>query len=95
MQTTALWLKNNNYDKEQAFCFSILKAEAKKLNVHLFQNRTVFEILWGYIDPLLEFIIQGSSFCPGPSGLTAFVQLQVRTLRTGLLFGVDKRGGNV
>lgn len=80
MQATALWVKNTNFAEEQPFCFAGLMLNVEQLNITLFQNRTVFEILWGYTDPLLTLVMEASSDCPTPDGLTDFVQLQVRKI---------------
>ena len=75
----ALWLRNTNYKKEHRICFLGLDVEAHALKVKLFQRKSVFDILWGYTDPFLEFLIKASKLlgCPGQEGMTAFVQLQV------------------
>jgi len=75
----ALWLKSTNYRKEHRFCFLGLDVEARILEVKLFQEKSVFDILWGYNDPFLEFLIKASKTfnCPGQEGMTSFVQLQV------------------
>lgn len=90
MQATVLWVKNTNFAEEQPFCFAGLMVNVEQLNITLFHNRTVFEILWGYTDPLLELIMEASSQadCPAPDGLTDFVQLQVRKI-----VGVHLSGG--
>ncbi|KAJ7392990.1 CD36 [Desmophyllum pertusum] len=82
--TMALWLKNTNYKMKHGFCFFGLEVEANRLKVKLFQNRTVFDILWGYTDPFLEFIISASKLCPGRDGLSAFVQLQYNNTYFGI-----------
>lgn len=78
----ALWLRNTNYNKEHRACFLGLEVEASVLKVKLFQRKSVFDILWGYTDPFLEFLVKASKYpppfnCPGREGMTAFVQLQV------------------
>ena len=79
LQTVALWLRNTNYRKEHLLCFLGLDVESHKLQVKLFQKKSVFDILWGYTDPFLEFLITASKIlkCPGQEGMTSFVQLQV------------------
>ena len=74
----ALWLKNTNYRKEHGLCLLGLDIEAYVYKVKLFQKRTVFELLWGYTDPFLEFLKNPPLGCPGQKGLSSFVQLQVR-----------------
>ena len=74
----ALWLKNTNYRKEHGWCLLGLDIEAYIYKVKLFQERTVFELLWGYTDPFLEFLKNPPLDCPGQKGLSSFVQLQVR-----------------
>ena len=74
----ALWLKNTNYRKEHGWCLLGLDIEAYIYKVKLFQKRTVFELLWGYTDPFLEFLKNPPLDCPGQKGLSSFVQLQVR-----------------
>ena len=74
----ALWLKNTNYRKEHGLCLLGLDIEAYIYKVELFQKRTVFELLWGYTDPFLEFLKKPPLGCPGQKGLSSFVQLQVR-----------------
>ena len=78
-QTVALWLRNTNYEENHRLCFLGLKVEAYAKKVKLFQRKSVFEILWGYTDPFLEFLITASKDlnCPGQEGMTSFVQLQV------------------
>lgn len=73
----ALWLKNTNYRKEHGWCLLGLDIEAYVYKVKLFQKRTVFELLWGYTDPFLEFLKNPPLDCPGQKGLSSFVQLQV------------------
>lgn len=73
----ALWLKNTNYRKEHGLCLLGLDVEAYVQKVKLFQKRTVFELLWGYTDPFLEFLKNPPPGCPGQKGLSSFVQLQV------------------
>ena len=62
--------------------------EAELYKVKLFQRKTVYDILWGYKDPFLEFLVKATQgihipiidknlTCPGQDGLTDFVQLQV------------------
>lgn len=75
----ALWLKNTNYRKEHGWCLLGLDIEAYIYKVKLFQKRTVFELLWGYTDPFLEFLKNPLFDCPGQKGLSSFVQLQVRS----------------
>lgn len=74
----ALWLNNTNYRKEHGWCLLGLDIEAYIYKVKLFQKRTVFELLWGYTDPFLEFLKNPPLDCPGQKGLSSFVQLQVR-----------------
>lgn len=74
----ALWLKNTNYRKEHGWCLLGLDIEAYVYKVKLFQKKTVFELLWGYNDPFLEFLKNPLLDCPGQKGLSSFVQLQVR-----------------
>lgn len=74
----ALWLNNTNYRKEHGWCLLGLDIEAYIYKVKLFQERTVFELLWGYTDPFLEFLKNPPLDCPGQKGLSSFVQLQVR-----------------
>lgn len=87
-QTLALWVRNNNYDKKHEFCFFGMLIEAELYKVKLFQRKTVYDILWGYKDPFLEFLVKATQgihipiidkniTCPGQDGLTDFVQLQV------------------
>ena len=87
-QTLALWVRNNNYDKKHGFCFLGMLIEAEVYKVKLFQRKTVYDILWGYKDPFLEFLVHASQgihipyidiniTCPGQDGLTDFIQLQV------------------
>ena len=86
-QTLALWVRNNNYDKKHEFCFLGMLIEAELYKVKLFQRKTVYDILWGYKDPFLEFLVKatqgihipliGNITCPGQDGLTDIVQLQV------------------
>lgn len=56
---------------------------ADAYQVRLFQSKSVYELLWGYTDPLLDMIVtvQGDA-CPRNSskGVSSFVQLQVRSL---------------
>lgn len=75
----ALWLRNTNYKENHGICFLGLKLEAFVKKVKLFQRKSVFDILWGYTDPFLEFLITASKDlnCPGQEGMTSFVQLQV------------------
>lgn len=56
----ALWLRNADYKKEHRICFLGLDVEAHALKVKLFQRKSVFDILWGYTDPFLEFLIKAS-----------------------------------
>ena len=87
-QTLALWVRNNNYDKKHEFCFLGMLIEAELYKVKLFQRKTVYDILWGYKDPFLEFLVKATQgihipiidkniTCPGQDGLTDIVQLQV------------------
>lgn len=86
-QTLALWVRNNNYDKKHKLCFFGMQFEAGVYKVKLFQRKTVYDILWGYKDPFLEFLVKatqgihipiiGNITCPGQDGLTDIVQLQV------------------
>ena len=83
-QTVALWLRNTNYNKKHPLCFLGLEVEANAQKVKLFQRKSVYDILWGYTDPFLEFLIKASKSpppfnCPGREGMTDFVQLQVST----------------
>ena len=83
-QTVALWLRDTNYNKKHPLCFMGLEVEANGQKVKLFQRKSVYEILWGYRDPFLEFLIKASKSpppfnCPGREGMTDFVQLQVST----------------
>ena len=85
-QTVALWLRNVNYKEEHRLCFLGLEAEAFKQDLQLFQRKSVYDILWGYTDPFLKFLIKASKFpppfnCPGREGMTDFVQLQVSIRR--------------
>ena len=75
----ALWLRNTNYNTNHRLCFLGVKVEASILKVKLFQRKSVFDILWGYTDPFLEFLIKASETlnCPGQEGMKSFVQLQV------------------
>lgn len=75
----ALWLRNTNYKENHGRCYLGLKLEAFVKKVKLFQRKSVFDILWGYTDPFLEFLITASKDlnCPGQEGMTSFVQLQV------------------
>ncbi|KAM7439967.1 the CD36 [Porites harrisoni] len=82
--TVALWLKNTNYRKEHGWCLLGLDIEAYIYKVKLFQERTVFELLWGYTDPFLEFLKNPLLDCPGQKGLSSFVQLQYNNTYYGI-----------
>ena len=74
----ALWLKNTDYRKHHGLCLLGLQVEALvNHTVHLFQRKTIHDILWGYTDPFLEFLKNPPFGCPGQEGLSSFVQLQV------------------
>lgn len=82
-QTVALWLRNTNYSEKERSCFTDIQKVANYTKVKLFQRKSVFEMLWGYTDPFLEFVILGMEQfqCPGPDGgITDFVQMQVRQI---------------
>ena len=56
---------------------------ADAYQVRLFQSKSVYDLLWGYTDPLLNTIVNvQSDACPRNSskGVSSFVQLQVRSL---------------
>ena len=56
---------------------------ADAYQVRLFQSKSVYDLLWGYTDPLLNTIVNvQSDICPRNSskGVSSFVQLQVRSL---------------
>lgn len=95
LMTLALWVRNNNYDKKHVFCFFGMEIEAEAFKVKLFQKKTVNQILWGYKDPFLEFLINASQgihiplinktvTCPGQDGLTDFIQLQYNNTYYGV-----------
>ena len=85
-----MWVKNTKYDKKHTVCFWGMEVEANKYKVNLFQRKSVYDILWGYKDPFLEFLVKATRgihlpfdiniTCPGQEGLTDFVQLQVSEL---------------
>ena len=83
LQTLALKLKNTDL-QDYPKCLPIVQLLADTYNVRLFQSKSVYEILWGYTDPVLDTIVnfQQSDACPGNSskGVSSFVQLQVRLL---------------
>lgn len=82
--TVALWLKNTQYLHNHHWCMLGLQIEALKFKVKLFQRRTVYEILWGYTDPFLEFLKHPLGSCPGQEGLSSFVQLQYNNTYYGI-----------
>lgn len=95
LMTLALWVRNNNYDKKHVFCFFGMEIEAEAFKVKLFKKKTVNQILWGYKDPFLEFLISASQgihiplinktvTCPGQDGLTDFIQLQYNNTYYGV-----------
>ena len=75
----ALWLRNSDYRhrEKHLWCLPGVQFEAYKLKVHLFQRKTVSDILWGYTDPFLDFLKKPHLGCQGKKGLSSFVQLQV------------------
>ena len=75
----ALWLRNSDYRhrEKHLWCLPGVQGEAYKLKVHLFQRKTVSDILWGYTDPFLDFLKKPHFGCQGKKGLSSFVQLQV------------------
>ena len=84
-QTVALWLKSTKYNEKHKGCFVGLQLEAYLKKVQLFQRKSVFDILWGYTDPFLKFLIEATKFppplnCPGREGMMDFVQLQVSVI---------------
>ena len=80
MKTVALWLRNTDYKKKHPGCLLALQFAVTSFEVKLFQRKTVHEILWGYTDPLLEFLQHPIGLCPGKKGLSYYVQLQVGNL---------------
>ena len=78
-QTLALKLNNTdltNYSR----CLELLQLVADGYRVKLFQSKTVYEILWGYTDDLLDTIVNlNTPDCPSDAakGASSFVQLQV------------------
>lgn len=87
--TVALWLRNTNYNKKHRLCFFGLEVEANAQKVKLFQRKSVYDILWGYTDPFLEFLIKASKSpppfnCPGREGMADFVQLQYNNTYYGI-----------
>ncbi|KAL9972620.1 hypothetical protein ACROYT_G018959 [Oculina patagonica] len=87
--TVALWLKNTKYNEAHKACFVGLKIEASAMKVQLFQRKSVFDILWGYTDPFLSFLIKASKWpwpftCPGREGMMDFIQLQYNNTYYGI-----------
>ena len=81
LQTLALWLRNTNYTKEQPKVCSVgIKATVDKFKLKLFRRKTVYDILWGYQDEFLKFLLKISKLtgCPAREGITTFIQLQVK-----------------
>lgn len=77
--TLALWLRNTNYTMEQPpLCSYGIQAALNKYNLKLFRRKVVYDILWGYQDEFLEFLLNISSLskCPAKEGITTFIQLQ-------------------
>lgn len=84
--TVALKLKNTdltNYSR----CLELLQIVADGYEVKLFQSKTVYEILWGYTDDLLNTIVNiQTPECPGDAakGASPFVQLQFNNTYYGI-----------
>ena len=77
----ALWLRNTNYSfRNPGFCVIAIGSAATQFHVKLFQRKSVYDILWGYHDEFLEWLVNVTSLiptCPGREGMTDFIQLQV------------------
>ncbi|KAM7439966.1 the CD36 [Porites harrisoni] len=84
--SVALWLRNSDYRhrEKHLWCLPGVKGEAYKLKVHLFQRKTVSDILWGYTDPFLDFLKKPHLGCQGKKGLSSFVQLQYNNTYYGI-----------
>lgn len=82
LQTLALKLKNTDL-QNYSTCLPAVQTIADAYQVRLFQSKSVYDLLWGYTDPILNTIVNvQSDLCPRNSskGVSSFVQLQVRSL---------------
>ena len=82
LQTLALKLKNTDL-QNYSTCLPAVQMLADAYHVRLFQSKSVYDLLWGYTDPILNTIVNvQSDLCPRNSskGVSSFVQLQVRSL---------------
>ncbi|XP_032230325.2 lysosome membrane protein 2 isoform X2 [Nematostella vectensis] len=83
--TLALWLKTTDYKSKHSICFQGVEVILLKNKAALFQAKTVYEILWGYVDPVLNDINDVPSiFCPKKEGLDPFIQLQYNNTYYGI-----------
>ncbi|KAM7439971.1 the CD36 [Porites harrisoni] len=85
--TLALKLKNIDL-QNYSTCLPAVQMLANAYQVRLFQSKSVYDLLWGYTDPLLNTIVNvQSDACPRNSskGVSPFVQLQGNNTYEGII----------